>query len=248
MLIKAALNGSRQAGEHARIPIASEALVEAGLAAVRVGAGAVHVHVRDADGHETLAAEALVRVLSRWRERCPEIPIGVTTGAWIAPDPDERARQVAEWRGAAAPDFASVNMHEPGSLELAQQLETQGIAVEAGLADADSAQRWLAHPRRDSALRILLEPAADQLAEALEQTAAMVAILERIPAHVPRLLHGRDATAWPLVKIAAERGYDTRIGFEDVLELPDGTPARSNAQLVEAAFELVRTVRAVERW
>jgi uncharacterized protein (DUF849 family) len=207
-----------------------------------VGAGAVHVHVRDADGNETLAAKALLQLLNSWRARCPSIPIGVTTGAWIAPDPHERARLVAEWRDAAAPDFASVNIHEPGSLDLAQQLEAQGIAVEAGLANANSAQRWLAHPRPDSALRILLEPDADTLAEARSQIAAMVAVLERIPARVPRLLHGRGATAWPLLQIAAERGYDMRIGFEDVLELPDGTPARSNAELVEAAFQLVRTL------
>lgn len=239
MLIKAALNGSRRAG----VPTASRELVEAGLAAVRAGAGAIHVHVRDADGNETLAAKALVEVLSRWRARS-NIPIGVTTGAWITPDPDERARLVAEWRGAAAPDFASVNIHEPGSLELAQQLESQGIAVEVGLANAASAQRWLAHPRPDSALRILLEPHADALAKALEQTTAMVAILDRMPTRVPRLLHGHGTTAWPLLTMAAERGYDTRIGFEDVLELPDGTPARSNAELVEAAFALVRTVRA----
>jgi len=244
MLIKAALNGSRRVRRHARVPAACEELVEAGLAAVRAGAGAVHVHVRDAEGNETLAAKDMLQVLNLWRARCPNIPIGVTTGAWIAPDPHERARLVAEWRGAAAPDFASVNISEAGSLELAQQLESQGIAVEVGLSNADSALRWLTHPRPDSALRILLEPEADLLAEALEQTTAMVAILERIPAGVPRLLHGHDATAWPLLKVAAERGFDTRIGFEDVLELPDGTPARSNAELVEAAFELVRTVHA----
>jgi uncharacterized protein (DUF849 family) len=244
MLIKAALNGSRRARKHARVPTASDEIVEAGLAAVRAGAGAVHVHVRDADGKETLAAKDLVRVLTPWRARCPSVSIGVTTGAWIVPDPDERARLVAEWRGAAAPDFASVNIDEPGSLGLAQQLEAQGIAVEAGLANAESAQRWLAHPRPHSALRILLEPDADMLEAALEQTAAMVAILERIPADVPRLLHGQDATAWPLLIEAAERGFDMRIGFEDVLDLPDGTPALSNAQLVETAFELVRTVHA----
>jgi uncharacterized protein (DUF849 family) len=34
---------------------------------------------------------------------------------------------------------------------------------------------------------------------------------------------------------------------EDVLESPDATPARSNAQLVETAFEIVRAVRAAER-
>jgi len=180
-------------------------------------------------------------VLSRWRERCPDIAIGVTTGAWIAPDPKQRAHLVAGWRGPAAPDFASVNLHEEGSLELAQQLQAQGIGVEAGLAHPAAAERWLTHPQPDSALRILLEPDANTLEHALAQIDEMEAVLQRIPRQVPRLLHGYDATAWRLLKLAAERGYDTRIGFEDVLVLPDGTPADSNEQLVRVARDILRT-------
>jgi hypothetical protein len=40
-----------------------------------------------------------------------------------------------------------------------------------------------------------------------------------------RLLQGGNVKAWELVKVAVARGYDTRIGFEDVLTLPDGTYA-----------------------
>ena len=200
----------------------------------------MHVHVRDADGRETLAPEALACVLTSWRARCPDVAIGVTTGIWIAPDPKERSRLVAAWRGPAAPDFASVNLHEEGALELAQQLQAQGIGVEAGLAHAAAAERWLTHPAPDSALRILLEPAADTIEQALVQVADMEAVLQGIPRHVPRLLHGHDATAWALLRLAAERGYDARIGFEDVLTLPDGAPAESNAQLVRAALDILQ--------
>jgi uncharacterized protein (DUF849 family) len=49
------------------------------------------------------------------------------------------------------------------------------------------------------------------------------------------LLHGMNATAWPLVDAAGARGYGTRIGFEDTLTLPNGEVARGNGDLVRVA-------------
>jgi uncharacterized protein (DUF849 family) len=57
----------------------------------------------------------------------------------------------------------------------------------------------------------------------------------------PRLLHGFEHSAWPLLDIALQRGYDTRIGFEDTLFMPDGSRAPSNAALVAAARERVKS-------
>ena len=54
----------------------------------------------------------------------------------------------------------------------------------------------------------------------------------------PVLLHGESAGAWPVLKIAVQRGLDTRIGLEDTLQLPDGTIASDNAELVTAAERL----------
>ena len=48
-------------------------------------------------------------------------------------------------------------------------------------------------------------------------------------------VHGVGRTAWDLIDVAAQRGYDTRIGLEDTLALPDGTQARGNAELVVQA-------------
>ena len=44
-----------------------------------------------------------------------------------------------------------------------------------------------------------------------------------------------DATAWPLLREAARRGYDARIGLEDTLRLPGGEPPGDNLDLVKAA-------------
>ena len=49
------------------------------------------------------------------------------------------------------------------------------------------------------------------------------------------------AAAWPLFEDALSRGYDVRIGLEDVLAMPDGTIAASNADLVAAAAQLSST-------
>jgi uncharacterized protein (DUF849 family) len=44
-------------------------------------------------------------------------------------------------------------------------------------------------------------------------------------------------TAWDLIDAAVKRGYDTRIGFEDALVLPNGVQAASNAALVAEAMK-----------
>ncbi|HEV7626225.1 MAG TPA: 3-keto-5-aminohexanoate cleavage protein, partial [Streptomyces sp.] len=56
----------------------------------------------------------------------------------------------------------------------------------------------------------------------------------------PVLLHGEDEGAWPVLRLAALRGLDMRIGLEDVLQLPDGTPTETNADLVLAARDVIR--------
>ncbi|MCC3778822.1 3-keto-5-aminohexanoate cleavage protein [Streptomyces sp. UNOB3_S3] len=54
----------------------------------------------------------------------------------------------------------------------------------------------------------------------------------------PVLLHGSDGGAWPVLRMAVGLGPDVRIGLEDVLHTPDGTPAADNATLVRAALAL----------
>jgi uncharacterized protein (DUF849 family) len=49
-----------------------------------------------------------------------------------------------------------------------------------------------------------------------------------------------------LLEAALGRGYDTRIGFEDTLVLPDGRVARDSAQLVAAAWERHGHIRRMQ--
>ena len=91
-------------------------------------------------------------------------------------------------------------------------------------------------------MRLLIEPDEPETAAALATVRAIEALLDGAGIQTPRLLHGSEATAWPLLDEALRCGYDTRIGLEDTLMLPDGSPARDNAQLVATACE--RAARA----
>ena len=48
------------------------------------------------------------------------------------------------------------------------------------------------------------------------------------------LLHGEEAGAWPVLEYALRTKQDTRIGFEDVLQRPDGWLATGNDDLSSA--------------
>lgn len=230
MLLQAAINGARAAAEHPSLPLQPDQLAAAAKGCVAAGAGTIHFHVRDPEGRESLAAPEVARAVATVRRACGGTPIGISTGAWIEPLPNRRLAQVRRWR--VLPDFASVNFHEPGAVELAEQLLELGVGVEAGLTATDGAERLARSGLEDRCLRVLLEPLEQELAAALGTVAALESLLA---GRAPRLLHGVDATAWALLREAARRGYDARIGLEDTLLIPEGRLAGDNSELVRAA-------------
>jgi uncharacterized protein (DUF849 family) len=232
-ILQAALNGARRCEEHPALPTSSPELADAAVQCVAAGAVAIHVHVRDGRGSESLAPDDVARALGALRAAIPGVPVGVSTGAWIMPDTELRHRTVSAW--TVLPDYASVNFDEPGADRLATLLLSRGTGIEAGLSKPVAAERLVRSGLASRCLRVLIEPQAQQLDVALATTAEIETLLDAAAIHLPRLLHGIDRTAWPLITEAAARGYDTRIGFEDTLTLPDGSLAASNAVLVATA-------------
>lgn len=232
-LLQAALNGGRRKEDHAAVPTTAQEVADAAAPCVQAGARAIHVHVRDARGLESVAPDDVARCVAALRAAIPGTPVGVSTGAWIMPEPERRHRTVSAW--TVQPDYASVNFHESGAEELAVLLLSRGTGIEVGLAEALAAGRLVRSGLAPRCLRVLIEPQAQELDAALRTVAEIEAVLDAGGVALPRLLHGLDHTAWPLIDAAAARGCDTRIGFEDTLTLPDGTPAPTNAALVTAA-------------
>lgn len=236
------MNGARRPAEHPALPVTPAQLAAEVRRVVAAGAGAVHLHVKDAGGVDTLAGEPLAAVLRAVKAGAPAVAVGVTTGAWAMPDPAERVAAVRGW--SVLPDFASVNWHESGAEDVAGALLERGVGVEAGLWHAAAAQAWLASRLRDRSLRVLLElpdglDGAGTVAQADRLLAQVVEVRDGSGGQVPVLLHGEGSSCWPALRHAARRGLATRIGLEDVLELPDGSPAPDNSALVAAARRLL---------
>lgn len=222
-------------GSHPALPTTPHELARDARRAIDAGAVAVHLHPRAVDGAETLDPEPMALALIAVRQSCPGVPIEVSTAAWIEADVARRLALVRSWR--AAPDSAGVNFGEPGAVELATTLLARGIGVEAGLFSVEDAHRLVASGLAPQCNHVQIEPILTQNSnDALATAHAIERILDAAGVTTPRLLHGKDASAWPALVYAMQQGYATRIGLEDTLLLPDGTIARDNVELIQAAL------------
>ncbi|HET7523064.1 MAG TPA: 3-keto-5-aminohexanoate cleavage protein [Acidimicrobiales bacterium] len=232
-MLVAALNGSRMPGSHPALPLTAGELAADAVACVRAGGAAVHIHARSSDGMETLDPEVVDETVRAVRAAAG-VPVGVSTGAWIEPDPVRRAELVSGWR---EPDMASVNLSEEGAGSVIEALLGAGIGVEAGVWTVGDAEYLAASGAAAGIDRVLVEivhPTPDPVGEvtAIERT------LDRLGIGLPRLIHGEEEATWPVLRYAVALGHDTRVGLEDTLHLPDGAVAASNASLVEAFLAL----------
>ncbi|MFE9930412.1 3-keto-5-aminohexanoate cleavage protein [Streptomyces sp. NPDC005533] len=234
-VLLASVNGARSAADGPAVPMSPADLTESALAAVAAGAGEVLVHPRTPCGRESLSPRVVGPVLAAMRGAGVHVPLSVPAAIGAERDPAGRLERVRSW--TVLPDRAVVHFGEPGAGELGRALLARGVSVDAvvpvgGPAGPEPMARFLAWPVR--------EPGRVRLAvELAEADPALVAGLRGLPP-VAVLVYGREAAAWPVLRLAARCGTGARTGVGDVLHLPDGRPARSTAELVAAARELIR--------
>jgi uncharacterized protein (DUF849 family) len=204
-------------------------------ACVAAGAGAVHLHPRDQDGVERLDAATVDSVVEQVRSAC-RVEVGVSTGAWIEPDLPRRLELIRAWK---RPDYASVNVSEPGAQRVMHALLEVGIGVEAGVWTVQDAVAFSGFDLRGQLTRILVEPVEVSAANAVPLVRSIHEALDRFDQSMPRLQHGDGEATWVLIDDAIRNGYDTRVGLEDTLYGPDGKRVSGNRALVEAASNLI---------
>ncbi len=193
MLIQACLNGARRRGEHPSLPLLLDELVRDARACAGVGASSLHVHPRDGAGGETLDP-GLIDTAAGALRAATKLPVGVSTGAWIEPDPQRRAALVASWSG---PDFASVNLYEEGYEAVMRALLDAGIGVEAGIETEADVERLAVSGLGGRLLRVLVEVVDEDPAAAADHALALDRALDAAGVDAPRLHHGQGRPPGP---------------------------------------------------
>src|SRR5262245_38708569 len=107
MSVKAAINGRRRQSAHAAVPVSPLEIARDVVSVAHAGAFAVHFHPRDDSGAESLRAADVDAAMRAVRGAGSPIRVGITTGAWVLPDPDRRLAEARRWN--ELPDFVSIN-------------------------------------------------------------------------------------------------------------------------------------------
>jgi uncharacterized protein (DUF849 family) len=237
-MLQACLNGRRPREDHPAVPLTPEALAADARRAVAAGAAELHAHPRAPDGRDTVEPGAAAAAVRAIRAACPGVPLGLTTGLWTTDgDAERRHACVVAWE--ELPDYASVNLAEPGSAELCALLARRGVGVEAGVWNAADARLLL--ERGLEPLRVLVETSDGGAEDPVAAAAEIDELLVAGGVGAPQLHHGAGADAWTVLDAALARGRDVRIGLEDTTLLPDGRTARDNAELVAEAARRLRS-------
>jgi uncharacterized protein (DUF849 family) len=237
-VLQAVLNGSRPEDAHPALPVLARHLARDARAVARLGIAAVHVHPRDANAQETLDPMHVGDAVAAIRAEVPNMEIGVATGRWIQPDPTKRIDAVLAWGrlGVGKPDVCSVNVHEKGWHEVCAAAYQAGIGVELGIWTSGDAVTLTKHGIPPGTTRVLAESTVSDPETSVAEAIRILRALGTLP--VPILLHGEEDGAWPVLEYAVRMGMDTRIGFEDVLNRPDGWLATGNDDLARAALAI----------
>src|SRR5689334_10320590 len=231
-MLQACVNGGRKRDFHPTLPLSADELAADARAVVTAGADQIHLHVRGADGRESLHPDDVARTLAAVRQAVPGVPIGLSTGWWIPPKGRARQEHIRAWQ--ALPDYVSINLIEEDSAEVIDLALSKGIGVEAGIWSVADAEKFIAHPAAISCLRVLIEINEQDLSAGMQVYRGVIDILDRAGIRLPRLLHGFDATMWDFYREALTQSLDGRIGLEDGKHLPDAAVAEGNAALIRA--------------
>ncbi|MCW4116244.1 3-keto-5-aminohexanoate cleavage protein [Aurantimonas sp. MSK8Z-1] len=233
MIVQACINGARASDYHPKLPLTPAAMAADAAACVAAGAAELHLHARRGGRESLRAVSETVRAV---RAACPGTLIGASTGAWIEGSPQATLDAIDGWTDL--PDHASVNLSEPDAPAVMARLRDKGVAIEAGLASVADARRLASLQPPMHPLRVLVELEEQDAATALAAADAILDVLAEAGLRRPILLHGFDATVWPLARHAFQRGLSTRVGLEDGQHLPDGSLAPDNAAILRAAMAL----------
>lgn len=232
--------------QNASLPVSPEQIADDAVSCRAAGVSIIHLHARESDGSPTYRSDIYRDVITRVRERCPDIIICVSTSGRNFKSFEQRS-EVLGLDGDAQPEMASLTLgsmnfpqqasvNEPAMIRnLAEAMNERGIVPELEVFDfgmIDYAKYLIERKvlREPFYFNILLGSLGTLSATAFHLATAVMSL----PAGATWAGAGIGRYQFPVNSMAITMGGHVRVGLEDNLLLDANTkePA-TNRGLVE---------------
>ncbi|MDO9436990.1 3-keto-5-aminohexanoate cleavage protein [Hydrogenophaga sp.] len=266
-VITCAIVGATTSREHTpHLPITPAEIAQSALEAVQAGAAAVHIHVRDpATGKASMEVDLYAEVVKRIRDAGSQVIINLTTGAGARFVPSEHDPRVAgpgttlvnpEQRVqhilALKPDVATLDLNTMTSRnqvvintpdmvrKMAGFIQSAGAIPEIELFDSGDVQLANALIEDGTLTGPRLFSFVLGVKYGFVSTPETVLYARNLlPAGAHWTAIGIGKQSFPMVAQGWLMGGHARVGMEDNIYLGRGKLARTNAELVTHAAELI---------
>lgn len=241
--------GRRGKTDHPALPLTPAELARSAAECLAAGAAMLHLHVRDTDGRHLLDETAYRQAIGAIKAAAGDrLIIQITTEALGLYMPAEQMAVTRAVRPEAvslalreiAPDAAS----EPDFADFLAWLRRESVVPQIILYSAEDATRLALMrergmiPWRDvPVLYVLGRYSPGQLSEPKDLLAFLAPDAPRFSQWTTCAFGRHEAAA---VSLGALLGGHARVGFENNLYLPDGSTARSNAELVSTVADIMQ--------
>jgi len=213
------------------------------------GAAVFHLHARDAERKPTLDISVIKENVGKMKTAAPQAILQLSTGARAGRDWEARVNPVRLLPEMASFTTGSNNMpntvyeNSPQFIEyLARTFQETGVKPEIEVFETGMIQNALFLQKKG----YLAAPLHFQFVLGVpgSMPASLKNLLflsESIPAGSTWTVAGIGRAEIPLAAAAVVMGGHIRVGLEDNLSMPDGSPA-SNPRLVEKAVRIAREI------
>ncbi|WP_379071049.1 3-keto-5-aminohexanoate cleavage protein [Mesorhizobium sp. UC22_110] len=253
--IMVAPNGARRTqSDHPRLPMSPQEIAACAEACFAAGAGAIHLHVRDAVGRHVLDADLYRQVIRRINVVAPEMMVQVTTEAVGRYRPAEQMGLVRDLEphaiSAAVRELVPDADAEAVAAVFYEWCADRNIAVQHILYDAadvlqlaDLTRRGIVPEAGLSVLYVLGRYSAGQESSA-NDLAPFLEAASSLPVQPDWMVcaFGRGETS--ALSAALSAGGMVRVGFDNSLWNADGSTAASNEERVAAIAAIARQLDA----
>lgn len=251
VIITAAVVGSRPTKEmNPAVPYTPKEIAEAAVESCRAGAAVAHIHVRDPKtGKPDFKLELFKEILDRIRQKC-DMLVNLTTSALFLSGPDvieQRLQPVTLKPDICSLDIGSVNFpvktfHNPPEWgeTAAKRMREYKVKPEIEVFDVGHIYQALDYLGKG----LFDDPPYFQLCMGtkwgIEGTLENLLFMKgKLPPNAQWSVLGVGRAQLPMITMGILLGGNVRVGFEDNIHLSKGVLAKSNAQFVEMAANLV---------